>query len=407
MLLFKLAVRNVRRQRRRSVLTCLSIAGGYVMCVLSFSLVEGSYGNVITIFTEDETGHVQLHRGDYLDKPRLYTTIDNPGEVDAVLTATSEIRSSTPRVFAAALAYTDSGHAPVRVIGIHPEREAGTSRLKRKVTSGSWLTAPANPETETAQVMVGASVATSLEIGTGDEIILISEGADGSVANDLFRVSAIVGDRSSPERQNVYLPLGAAQTFLSLQGSVHEYAILLNEIDKAREVAGMLDAKLTGITASPWQVAREAFYKSMEADKKGNRFTLAIVLFIVFIGVLNTVLMSVLERTREFGVMKAIGSRPSFIAALIMIETSLLAAASLVLGIIVALPVIAWFTFVGIEMPEPVDIGGAQFSYLTGAMTPGVILQPVLIIFVYTFAVSLLPGIRAARILPTTAMRDF
>ncbi|MDZ7685917.1 MAG: FtsX-like permease family protein [Gammaproteobacteria bacterium] len=188
---------------------------------------------------------------------------------------------------------------------------------------------------------------------------------------------------------------------------MHEYAVILDDIDASRQVAERLAERLPGLTVSPWQVARETFYKSMQADRKGNAFTLAIILFIVFIGVLNTVLMSVLERTREFGVLKAIGSRPSLIASLIVLETSILSAASLVIGMIVALPVIAWFTFVGIEMPQPIDMGGVQFTYFTGDLSLPVIIRPVFIIFGYAIAVSLVPGIHAARVTPIEAMRTF
>lgn len=405
-MLFKLAVRNVLRQRRRSILTCLSIAGGYLMCAVSFSLVEGSYSNVIRIFTEDETGHVQLHKDNYLREPKLYLTIDDMAGVEKTLNGMSEVQAFAPRVYAPALAYGDDGHAPARVIGFDPVKEAATSRLRQKLTRGTWPDGTRNQD-GIAGSMIGDSVARSLDLELGDELILISQGADGSVANDLFIVSGIIGDRRSAERQNVYLPLGVAQEFLALQGRVHEYAILLHDIDEARVIAEGLGERLPALSAAPWQVARETFYRAMEADKTGNQFTLAIILFIVFIGVLNTVLMSVLERTREFGVLKAIGSRPGLIARLIMLETTILATASLVIGIVLALPLIAWFTYVGIELPEPIDMGGVQFSFFTGAITPGVILEPVAIIFVYAIGVSLLPGLRAARVLPTEAMRSY
>lgn len=406
MLLLKLALRNVLRQQRRSALTCLTIAGGYVLCALSFSLVDGSYSNVIEIFTEDETGHIQIHSGNYLDKPKVHLTIDDPETVEATLSSAAIVSSFAPRIYTPALAYADDEHSPAQVIGVDPAAEARTSRLRQKITAGEWLDTMTNND-GLAGALIGASIAASLEIGIGDEIVLISQGADGSIANDLYRVVGIVGDRRSPERGNVYLPLPAAQTFLTLQGRVHEYAVILDDIDASRETARRLAERLPDLTVSPWQVARATFYNSMQADKKGNTFTLSIILFIVFIGVLNTVLMSVLERTREFGVLKAIGSRPSLIASLIVLETSILSAASLVVGIIVALPVMIWFTVVGIEMPEPIDMGGVQFSAITGGLSLAIMIKPVFIIFGYAIAVSLVPGIHAARVTPIEAMRTF
>ncbi|MDZ7685916.1 MAG: ABC transporter permease [Gammaproteobacteria bacterium] len=177
MLLFKLALRNVLRQRRRSALTCLTIAGGYVLCALSFSLVDGSYNNVIEIFTEDETGHVQIHKDDYLHKPKIHLTIDDPETVEETLANTAMITSFAPRIYAPALTYADEEHSPARVIGIDPAAEARTSRLRHKLTSGEWLdTAKRNDDLTGA--LIGASIATSLDIGIGAEIILISQGAE-------------------------------------------------------------------------------------------------------------------------------------------------------------------------------------------------------------------------------------
>lgn len=406
MLLLKLALRNILRQRRRSILTAISMAGGYVLCAWSFSMVDGSYTNVIEIFTGDETGHVQIHAGDYLRRPKIHLTIDDPARVADLLDRDPEVTSGAPRVYAPALSYAGENHSPVQVVGIDPVAEANTSRLADKVDTGRWLTASID-EDGLAEALIGHGVATNLDISVGGEIILISEGADGSIANDLFRVVGIVGSRRSAERSKVYLPLGAAQSFLSLGNRIHEVAIMTRDIGNSREVAARLDAALPALNAVPWQVARETFYNSMQADRRGNAFTLGVVLFIVFIGVLNTVLMSVLERTREFGVLKAIGSRPTLIMGLIMLETSMLALGSLAIGVVIALPAILWFSTYGIALPEPVDMGGIEFGFITGDLTFSVLATPMLIIFVYAIAVSILPGIRAARVLPTEAMRTF
>lgn len=406
LLLLKLAFRNVLRQRRRSLLTALSMTGGYVLCCLSFSLVEGSYGNVIRIFTEDETGHVQIHKDNYLRRPKIYKTIDDQQVVETVLSQQREIAAFTARVEAPALSYAGDNNSPVQLVGIDTENEWKTTRLRDKLAEGDWIDAPPNSDGY-YEALIGRGVADKLDIGVGDEIILISQGADGSIANDLFQVRGIVGNRKSTDRTKVFVPLAAAQEFLALHGRVHEYSIRLDDIDDATDMAAILGTALPDLKVSPWQVVQETFYKSMQADKNGNRVTLGIVLFIVFIGVLNTVLMSVLERTREFGVLRAVGSRPLMIMSLITIETLILTALSLVIGLVLALPIIAWFTFVGIAVPEPVDIGGVSFGFMTGELSVYVMGLPMLILLGYAFVVSIPPGIRAARVAPTEAMRTF
>jgi ABC-type lipoprotein release transport system permease subunit len=405
-LLLKLAFRNIFRQRRRSLLTALSMTGGYILCCLSYSLVEGSYGNIIRIFTEDETGHIQIHKDNYLRRPKIYKTIDDQTAVGGVLDAHGDVSSYTARVEAPALSYAGDNNSPVQVVGIDTEREWKTSRLRDKLAEGQWISPSPNSD-DYYEALIGYGVADTLDIGIGDEIILISQGADGSIANDLYLVTGLVGNSKSTDRLKVFIPLGAAQEFLTLHGRVHEYAILLDDIGNAQEVAGELAAALPELSVAPWQVVQESFYKSMEADKRGNRVTLGIVLFIVFIGVLNTVLMSVLERTREFGVLRAVGSRPMTVMVLITLETMMLTVMSLVIGLVLAIPLIAWFTLVGIEMPQPVDIGGVSFGFMTGELSLYVMGVPMLILLAFALVVSIPPGIRAARIAPTEAMRTF
>lgn len=405
-LLLRLAFRNILRQRRRSILTALSMIGGYILCAFSFSLVDGSYGNIIRIFTQDRTGHVEIHKGDYIEHPRIYKTIDDRAKVTKVLDADPHVVSYAPRVYAPALAWAGDKNTPVQIIGIDPARERNTSLLARKLTEGSWLTAATAPDGH-YHALIGRGVADALKLKPGGHIILISQGADGSVANDIYVVQGIVGTLDSAEKLNVYLPLAAAQSFLTLGNHVHEYAIILNNIHLARSQAAKLQKLLPGLTVSPWQDVEPTFYKTMESDKRGNDVTLGIILFIVFIGVLNTVLMSVLERTREFGVLRAIGSRPITIALLISAETLILAALSIAAGFVLSVPLIAFFTWHGIAMPQPIDLGGVAFSDMQGDFTASVFVRPALILLGYALLVSIPPGIRAARISPAHAMRTF
>ena len=125
---------------------------------------------------------------------------------------------------------------------------------------------------------------------------------------------------------------------------------------------------------------------------------LGIVIFLVCIGVLNTVVMSVLERTREFGVLRAIGTKPSKIMGMIIMETSMLALFSCTLGFIIAVPLNVWFTYQGLALPEPMDVGGILYERMKGELSVKVFILPLLVVVASAAAVSILPSIRAARI---------
>lgn len=403
MLTLIIAFRNIFRQRRRSLLTGLSMTGGYMLFVFSYSLLEGSYGNIIDIFTLDNTGHIQIHKDDYLDRPKIYKTIRDRTEVEAAMQANEDVFSFTPRVFSPALAYAGNKTAPSRVIGVDPELEPTVSRLKYKVTSGTYFDSAPDP-VGYFKAMIGKGVSINLDLDVGQEIVLISQGADGSIANDIFIVSAIIGNRTSFDRMAVYLPLASAQEFLSLGNDVHEYALLVENKHDNEKVASFLQGAIPDFTVSPWQVVEATFYRTMQSDKQGNYFTMGLIVFIVFVGVLNTVLMSVLERTREFGVLRAIGCRPLDLIKMILMETLMLTGISIVIGSILVLPIIYWFTEVGLLLPEPIDMGGITFQHMKGDFAPYIFFHPMAFMLATALLISIPPGIRAVRILPRDAL---
>lgn len=402
-----LALRNIQRQRRRTLLTMLSMAGGYLMCAFSLSLQYGSYGNAIEFFVRDRTGHLQIHDASWLARPRVHSTIDDPAAVGVVLENTAAVQDYTTRVYASALAYSlDKKSAPVSVVGVAALDEARVSTLVSKVTEGAYLSESPGPDGYFGG-LIGHGVADLLKVGVGDEIILISAGADGSIANDIFLVDGLVGSPRSADRLRVYLPLAAAQEYLSLGDSVHEFAVLLEDIGESVGVAAEIDAALPeSLAADPWERIEAAFYRSMRADQQSMYLSMSILVFLVCVGVLNTVLMSILERTREFGALRAIGTRRLNITVMIVFENAWLAMFSCLAGLLLALPVVAFLAAYGIELSEPIAVGGVPMTHLRGEFGLRVFVIPALFITTTALLVSLVPGLRAARISPLEALGD-
>jgi len=382
---------------------------------------EGSYSNIINIFTQDHTGHVQIHKDNYLERPSLYKTINNADAIISQLEQQALVLGVAPRIYGPSLAYGKNKTFPAQVIGIDPKRESKTTRLKNKVSEGRYLPSEVtNQKTKRGNnqlskidyypAMIGFSLAKNLKLTVGDELVLISQGIDGSIANDIFEVIAIVGDATSYERMNVYVSLSAMREFLSMQGGnnqVHELAISLSNQNEARTFATQTQAGLENksLRVEPWQVVESSFYNSMQADKKGSYVSMGIIIFIVSIGVLNTILMGTLERTREFGVLKAVGTRPLSVFTLIMLESFLLAIISCLIGLLLALPVCFWLASSGISMPEPIDMGGIIFDTMLGEVSWFVVLLPSIVVISSTLIVSFIPAIRAANISPLKALQ--
>jgi len=403
MLTLKLAYRNILRQRRRSLLTALSMAGGYMLFVFSMSLLEGSWSNVVDIFTLDHTGHIQVHKDDYAKRPKIHKTIENPAVVETTLKNHEDVTGWAPRVYSSALAYGGNKTSIAQIFGIDPELEPTVTRILQKVSAGQYFSAQPNADGY-FPAMIGRGLANSLRLDVGDEIVLISSGADGSIANDIFIITAIIGNTTSFDRLGVFLPLTVAQEFLSIGGEVHEFALLARNKHDNEQLAVALQSLMPSLKVSPWQQIEATFYRTMQSDKQGNYFTMALIVFIVFIGVLNTVLMSVLERTKEFGVLKSIGCRPSELVKLIFIETVMLASISISVGLALILPVIVWFTEVGIKLDISVDMGGVVFDTMKGDLSAYVVFMPMGFMLLTAALISLPPGLRAARILPRVAL---
>lgn len=384
-------------------MTALSMAGGYMLFVFSMSLLEGSWSNVVDIFTLDHTGHIQVHKDDYAKRPKIHKTIENPAVVETTLKNHEDVTGWAPRVYSSALAYGGNKTSIARIFGIDPELEPTVTRILQKVSAGQYFSAQPNADGY-FPAMIGRGLANSLRLDVGDEIVLISSGADGSIANDIFIITAIIGNTTSFDRLGVFLPLTVAQEFLSIGGEVHEFALLARNKHDNEQLAVALQSLMPSLKVSPWQQIEATFYRTMQSDKQGNYFTMALIVFIVFIGVLNTVLMSVLERTKEFGVLKSIGCRPSELVKLIFIETVMLASISISVGLALILPVIVWFTEVGIKLDISVDMGGVVFDTMKGDLSAYVVFMPMGFMLLTAALISLPPGLRAARILPRVAL---
>ena len=409
-MLAKLALRNILRQRRRSILTLLGMGGGYLLLCISLSLSEGSYNNIIDIFTRDHTGHIQIHAAGYLDRPSLYKRVEEQEQWLPQLIRQFDIKAAAPRLYSPALAYGENKTAPASVIGIDPELESRTTLLQGRVKQGAWLQDQADSDGYWP-AMLGYSIAQTLQLEVGDELVLISQGADGSIANDVFAVVALVGTEDSTERMNVYLPITAMRQFISLPQGVHELALLVDKPQlaekKARQLQQYLDDRLPELTldVEPWQVVERSFYNGMQADKQGNYVTMGIIMFIVSIGVLNTVLMSTLERTREFGVLKAIGTRPAMLFGLIQLEALMLALLGCLPGLLLTLPINGYFVQHGIVLSQGFDMGGMRFDRLLGEFSWFTLGVPAVVVIGSTLLVSVFPAWRAARLTPIAALQ--
>jgi len=402
-MMYKIAFRNIFRHRRRSLLTALTMMGGFVLAAIAIAWADGSYNNIINMFTRNRLGHIQIHARGYLDKPSLYKSIDNVDHLGKQLSGIMGVESWSPRLYSAGLASAGDKSAAVHIIGIDPELENAATQFDRKVTEGVPLSRKPSGE-----VLLGKGLARMLHAQVGDEVVIVSQAADGSLANDLYRMTGIVesGDEGQ-DRTAFYLHLEDAQELLVMEGRVHEVVIIIERLERVRALSSMIEQAIDrpDLVVEPWQEFARSFYTAMKVDKMGNWIMIFIIILIVAIGVLNTVLMSVLERQREYGVLKALGTRPRQILALVVYEINMLAVLSIVAGSGIAYGVNNWLSRHGITLSEPFSYGGMIFQTLYSTVNLKSFLVPALAVFGTATLVGLLPGIKAARTVPAKTMR--
>jgi len=289
------------------------------------------------------------------------------------------------------------------VLGIDPGKENAATRFNRKIVEGNPLSREPNHE-----ALVGEGLARVLKADLSQEIVVVSQAADGSIANDLYTITGIVatGDEAS-DRMNLYLHLKDAQELFVLPGQVHEIAVVVVDLGHVDEIAEKIRMKLDNpeLNVSPWQEFARAFYRAMKVDKEGMWVMIFVIILIVAVGVLNTVLMSVLERTREYGVQKAVGTKPKYILGQVILEINIMAAASILIGTVLSLLANHLLSINGISLPFTFTYGGVEFKKMYSLVNLRTVLIPAATVILSALFVSLFPAFRASRIEPARAMR--
>jgi putative ABC transport system permease protein len=400
----KIAIRNMFRQKRRTALTSLTMLGGFVLAAVSIGWSDGTYSNIINMFTSDRLGQIQVHRAGYLDEPSSYDRIQDYGKIGQVIQTVEGVEEWAPRVYTAGLVSMGDKTAGAQLIGMDPEREEAATGFSRKVIEGKPLSnAP-------YEALLGKGLARILGARVGDGIVLLTQAADGSMANDVFNVTGLVdtGDATS-DRLGLYLNLADAQKFLVIGEEVHEIIIIVDDLKQVPEIVQSIRDRLDDpdLEVLPWQEFASSFYKAMKADQQGMWIMLFIIILIVAVGVLNTVLMSVLERRREYGLLKAIGTRPAMIVHLVLMELLVLVLISVSLGGILSLGVNWAISIHGIPMPLKVTYGGIEFDRMYSEINARSLYIPAVTVILSALLVGFFPALKAARTEPARAMRTF
>jgi len=401
---FRIALRNIFRQRRRTLFTVLTMMGGFALSSISIAWQDGAYSDIIDQFTRTRLGHIQIHEAGYSENPKLQRNIRDSRHIGLVLDGIDRVVAWAPRVFAAGIVSVEEKSAGAQIKGIDPERENTATGFDRRVMEGQ----PLSRQAGTNEVLLGRGLARRLDAKVGDELVILSQGADGSLANDLYKIVGTVesGDRAT-DQSTLYMHITDAQDLLVLEGRVHEIVVIADGPKRLLPLAARISNALgrSDLIVEPWQVYAKSFYEAMKKDQQGNWIGLFVIMLMVSVGVLNTILMSVLERRREYGLLVAIGTSPREIFGLVLSEVFVMSCISVFIGFFVALAVNYWLTLHGISLPEALSFEGVEFQDMHAEINRRSYVIPGITVICCALIVAIPPALRAARTAPAAAMR--
>lgn len=407
--LLRLALRNLRRNTRRTILTSGATVFAVFLALIFESMAAGTHKRWIEEIVRLYPGHVEVVARGYWD----HRTLDygfRLGEAEAErLERLAGSGSWAPRVESWALAMPDREGALGRaawLVGIQPERERLVSRLGQSVGLPRW-----EGDGGGGPVVLGAVLARSMGVGEGDRIILLTTDYYGAQAADRFRVAGTIetGD-SRFDSSLVVLPIDGLRAFLEYGDHVSHVALFAERADAASGLAEAASREFgrRDYRVLAWPEMLPDLAQLIALDDAGNRLTLFILLVVAGFGVLNTALMSVFERVREFGVLRAVGARPRTLFGLVLLESIFVALIGIAIGFAIGVPFVLWLE--GIEIPlsgdfaaaieiwrvEPVILFDLERKNLIGTA---------LIMFSIALVAGLPAAIRASRGHPVDAIR--
>ena len=402
--MLRLAWRNVWRNMRRSLINVAAMGFGLAAIMFGQSMMRSLQYQLIEKATGSFTGHVRIQRSD-VDEPKFPDRyIVDPEPAAKIMAADPRVLAWGRRLQLTGLISSPKMSLGALICGVEPDSEPKITDMFTYIKEGRYL------KTGEKGIVMGKKIASRLDVRLGEKVVLMAQAADGSMGAEVFRIVGISETGSeSFDGQMVWIPLAAMQDLLGRPGQVNQLAAKLKDLNQAVAVAADFDAKLGpgNIRALSWRsIDREII--GIQAFQDG---ILTVVLFVVFaivaLGILNTQLMSLFERVREFGVLMAIGARPRWIVRLLLIESALLGIVGTTLGIVLGAALIDHYGRYGLNLPV-----GDAFKYFLPFpsviyLRPswGIHLFACATVFIVTLLATLPPALRAGRLKPAEALR--
>ncbi len=406
-MLLSLAFRNLWRNSRRTLLTLSAMVVSTALLILALGVFSGMFADMLASATEQYYGHLVISAQGYQDDRDMFANMDEAAGLAGQLRSRPEVRGVSARLRAFGLVAHADNTYPAELLGVQPAQEKRVTSFSSQLVAGRYL-----DTTETAGALIGAGLAKKLGVKPGDELVFLTQAADGSIGNDLLQVTGIF-ETGAGSRDNalVLVNLPWLQKLCVLPGRTHELAVTIHEPMQASELAARLQTELpAGLELHTWGQLLPEMQEVIASYNVSRLILVAILYAATGLGILNTIFMSVMERTREFGILMAMGMKPRSIQALVLLETLAMGVISIAFGVVIGLAMTLYMERVGVDLSPYLSAvtyaGGTIMPRLSAAFEADNVTVPAVALLLISLVAGYFPSRRAARLQPIEAIRE-
>ena len=402
MQILKMAFRDLGRNRRRSFFSALAVGGGLALLILMSSVVAGEMGSALESAIKLQTGHIQIRAATYDENKsslKWEDLVADPEEIAAKIATFDQVKAATPRLYASGFLSSGTQSAGAKITGIDPLSPA-SDPYREGVISGQYL----SPDDRDA-ILIGRPMAEKLNLYVGDNVSLSLNTADGDVQDQTFSVKGIYTTNTYAfDSATVFLPLAKVQAMTQTENHASTIYILLKDTKLTDTVASALSVS-SNLEIKTWEDLNALFVEFEGFAQSYIGIFYMIILAISASVIINTLIMSVYERTREIGILSAIGMRGGRIMMLFLTESSLLAVGGVIMGIILGLLATAYFNRHGFYVGNMGLSGITIADTIYARLTVDNVINLTIMTFIVTILAGLYPAVMASRMQPVEALR--
>lgn len=403
MLLLKIAWRNVWRNSLRSFVVIASIAIGIWAGVFVLGLSTGLNNQRQQTAIDNTLSHIQIHNPDFIKDFNVQYRIPDGKAVHDELANNPDVRVFTERVILTGMISSANGVYAARISGVNPETEVQVTTLHEKLLEGEYLTGiKRNP------VVISQRMAKKLNVKMKSKVVLTFQKDDGEIIAGAFRVAGIYKTISSRDDElNIYTQATDLHRLLDQENGYHEIAILLNDFDAIQIQTEALQAAYPSLLIRPWDVVSPELGYANQMMSQLLYLFIAIILFALSFGIINTMLMAVLERNRELAMLMSIGMNKPYVFAMIVYETIFISMIGGPLGVLLGYASITYYGIHGIDLSvvseglENFGVGSMVYTQLESIFYINVTIM----VLISALLSSIYPAWKALKVNPAEGVR--